>query len=253
MDHAAAGFWRVTRAAMAALVLATVARAEDVHVAVAANFKPAMDALETAFEAQTPHALTVSTGSTGLLYAQILQGAPFDVLLAADQARPAALEAQGLALPGSRRTYAIGRLVLWDPQGDPVGPERLAQGAYRRLAVANPALAPYGAAALETLTALGVEEATRARRVEGVSVGQTFTFVHTGAADLGFVALAQVLARPQHARGGWWEPEALHTPIRQDAVALIRASGSAGADAFMTFLASEDAGAMIETFGYARP
>ncbi len=248
------GLWRAFAAAVTLQALGWAAvQADDVRVAVAANFKPAMDALETAFEAQAPHDLRVTAGATGLLYAQIVQGAPFDVFLAADQARPARLEENGLGVAGSRVTYALGRLIVWDPLGGEVTPERLRSGGDRRLAIAKPALAPYGAAALETLTALGLDEATRARRVEGVSVGQSFAFVHAGAAELGFVALSQVLALPEEARGRWWEPEDLHGPITQDAIILKRADGVEAVEAFMAFLTSDPAGALIERFGYARP
>ncbi|MCG8441517.1 MAG: molybdate ABC transporter substrate-binding protein, partial [Caulobacterales bacterium] len=218
------------------------------------NFKTAAEALEAAFEARSDHRIALTSGSTGKLYAQIVNGAPFDVFLAADQERPRLLEEDGRAVAGSRVTYAVGRLVLWDPSGSAAGPERLARGAYRRLAIAQPDLAPYGAAAQQTLAALGLDAPTRPKRVFGESIGQAFAFVHTGNAELGFVALSQVLSLSPSRRGRWWEPPAdLHNPIRQDGVLLARASENPAAQAFLAFLSGEAAAAVITGAGYALP
>ena len=224
--------------------------AATAHVAVASNFKPAMDALESDFERRTGHEIIVSAGATGKIHAQIVNGAPFDVFLAADQARPRRLEEDGVAVPGSRFTYAVGRLVLWAPAGD-ADPERLRRGSYRRLAMANPKLAPYGAAAMETLSAIGLDEGERGRWVFGENIGQAFAFVRTGNADLGFVALSQIMTLPPSQRGARWTPAAdAHAPIRQDAALIARASSNPAALAFVDFLKSDEAGKIIEQFGY---
>lgn len=236
------------------VLLPAAVRAGEVTVAVATNFALPMEALATRFEAETGHELTVVLGSTGKLYAQIRNGAPFDVLLAADQARPQRLERETLAEPGTRFTYALGRLVLWSADPALIGADcrdTLAAGRFRHLAIANPALAPYGAAARDVLEALGVWQEVRPRLVRGESIGQAFQLVATGNAELGFVALAQ-LARPEAASGGsrWDVPAELHAPIRQDAILLSRAVGNPAAEAFLTHLRSATAQALIERFGY---
>lgn len=234
-----------------ALNVATPAAAADIRVAVAANFKSAADALGAAFENRSGHTLTITSGSTGKLYAQIVNGAPFDVFLAADQIRPAKLETDGVALSGSQFTYAIGQLVLWDPAGRAVGPGRLAEGDYRRLAIANPALAPYGAAAHQVITALALGGETDGKLVYGENIGQAFAFVRTKNAELGFVALSQIWSLPAEKRGAHWTPpRALHAPIHQDAVLLTRARDNEAARAFFEFLKSDDALAIIGGFGY---
>lgn len=237
-----------------ALPLTAGHAAETALVAVAANFSDAMAQLEPAFEAESGHALTVTTGSTGKLYAQIVHGAPFDVLLAADRARPAKLEAEGHAVAGSRFTYAVGRLVLWSPDPARVAPGgivALEEGAFRALAIANPDLAPYGQAARETLAALGLEDALRNRIVMGENVGQAFALVATGNAELGFVALSSLRhARTNRAGSRWDVPADLHAPIRQDAVLLVRARENPTARAFLKFLRSDAARATIARLGY---
>lgn len=226
------------------------AAAAEVRVAVAGNFVPAMEALEAAFEAETGHEVTLAAGSTGKLYAQIVHGAPFDVFLAADEDRPARLEAGGMTVPGSRFTYAVGRIVLWAPDGA-ANEERLKAGDFRRLAVANPSLAPYGAAAMQVIGAVGVEEALAPKLVLGEDVGQAFAFVRTGNAELGFVALSQILALPEEERGGWWTPaQALYTPVRQDAALLRRGAENEAATAFLDFLRSAAGRAVLERYGY---
>ncbi|MEM9495146.1 MAG: molybdate ABC transporter substrate-binding protein [Pseudomonadota bacterium] len=244
----------ITFAALFFLLCANAARAgETAHVAVASNFKSAMDALETAFEEQSGHELVVTAGSTGKLYAQIVNGAPFDVLLAADEARPRRLLEGGLVHSDAVFTYATGKLVLWDPAGRAVGPDRLQGGAFRRLALANPDLAPYGAAARDVLPALGVSGLPRRKQVMGENIGQTFAFVKTQNADLGFVALSQILSLPPEKRGAYWAPpDTLYTPIHQDAALLARADGNSAAFDFFEYLKSDDAAAVIRRFGYER-
>jgi len=232
---------------------AVPAGAETVRVAVAANFTRPAELLAEAFEAESGHDVVLTTGSTGLLYAQIVHGAPFDVFLSADHARPARLVAEGRAVTGSARTYAIGRLALWAPQaeaGDPL--ERLRAGRYRRLALANPELAPYGTAARQVLAHLGVEEAAADRLVFGENIAQTHAFLATGNADLGFVALAQ-LAGHQPESHYTVIPAAWHDPVRQDAVLLNRGAGNPAAQAWLDFLASPAAQAILESYGYEAP
>ena len=226
--------------------------AEEALVAVATNFAAVIETLETDFERSSGHRLTVTTGSTGKLYAQIVNGAPFDVLLAADQRRPELLEREGHAVEGLRFTYAIGRLALWSPNdpSQPIGRETLELGSFRKLAIANPDLAPYGAAARETLERLGLLERLRDRIVMGENIGQTYAMVATGNADLGFVALAYVL-NPRGMRGSHWEvPISTYTPIRQDAVLLSRAAKNEAAREFLEFLKRADVRTDIQRFGY---
>lgn len=228
--------------------------ADEALVAVAANFKGVVDTLVPRFEQQSGHELRVSIGSTGQFYSQIVQGAPFDVFLAADQERPARLEREHRAVAGSRFTYAIGRLTLWSPDpgriaGD--GAATLERGDFRRLAIANPELAPYGTAAIAVLESLGLEERLRPKIVMGEDVGQAFGLVATGNVELGFVPLSYVLA-PQNERPGsrWDVPAELYSPIRQDAVLLEHGADNAAARAFLQFLAGDEARAEIERRGY---
>lgn len=228
------------------------ASAGDVTVAVAANAAEAVEAVAAEFERESGHRVTVTVGSTGKLYAQILHGAPFDVFLAADQERPRLLVEQGLGVEGSRRTYAIGRLVLWSPDAAvAVDDAVLKGGAFRRLALANPDLAPYGAAARETLRELGLWESLRPKIVVGENVGQAFAMAASGNAELAFVSLASVLSPRNGHEGSYWEvPEHLHAPIRQDAVLLNRAGDNPAARAFHEFLNSPGALKTIESFGF---
>lgn len=235
------------------LLLARPAAAAEALVAVAANFLEPMQALAARFESETGHSLKLSAGSTGRFYAQIREGAPFDLFLAADQEHPRRLQQEGLAAEPPL-TYAIGRLALWsaDPallQGD--AREVLRRGAFRRLAIAKPALAPYGRAAQETLQALGLWEALRPKLVQGDSVAQAFQFVATGNAELGFVALAQVMSPERPAAGGrWLVPAELHQPIRQDALLLRRGADNPAARAAFAFLRGAEARRRIAAFGY---
>lgn len=231
------------------------AAAEEAVVAVAANFAEVAERLEKEFERQSGHTLTFVAGSTGKLYAQIANGAPFDVFLAADQERPERLEKERLAVAGSRFTYATGRLALWSSEPGRVGGDgaaTLRQGEFRRLAIANPALAPYGAAAKETLEKLGLWERFKERIVMGETIGQAHTLVASGNAELGFVALSSLLSPQSEAKGSRWDvPPGLHAPIHQDAVLLTRAAGNAAARGFLDFLRSEKAKAVIRSYGYS--
>ena len=226
-------------------------------VAVATNFAGAMTALESAFERDGAHRIRVATGSTGALYAQVTQGAPFDLLLAADRARPERLEAAGHAAPGSRRTYAIGRLVLWSADAARVtsdGVRTLHEATYRKLAIANPELAPYGRAARDMLQALELYEGLRKRIVMGENVGQAHALVATGNAELGLVALSQVMRPGPGGPGSRWDvPPDLHTPIRQDAVLLRHGAQNPAAAAFLRFLFGPGARDIIEAHGYRLP
>jgi len=246
---------RVLPLAALALVAAGGARAGEVHAAVATSFAATARALAEPFRAASGHALLVSNGSSGKLYAQIASGAPFEVFLSADAERPRRLEEAGHAVAGTRFAYALGRLVLWS--ADParaVGPEALRAGDFARLAIASPELAPYGAAARATLRRLGLWEALAPRLVRGEDVGQAYQFVATGNAELGFVALAQLAARDDQAGGArWLVPAELHPPIEQHAVLLARGRDDPAARAFLDFLRSPDARARIAAAGYDLP
>ena len=220
-----------------------------VKAAVAANFTAAAREIAAAFEDATGDGALLSFGSTGQLYAQILQGAPFEVFLAADEARPELAEREGLAVPGSRRTYAVGRLVLFSTEaGRIAGPDALRDPGLRRIALANPALAPYGRAALEAARALGIEDIVRDRQVIGTNVSQAHQFVRTGNAELGFLALSQVVRSADGSR--WLVPEHLHAPIRQQAVLLEAGRDNPAAARFLDFLGSAPAREILRRHGY---
>ncbi len=232
---------------------ASGASAGEVSVAVAANFTAPLEAIAAAFTAATGHRVVVCGGSTGMLYAQITQGAPFDVLLAADAATPARIEEDELAVTGTRRTYAVGRLVLWSARPDFVDErgEVLRGDGFTHLAIANPDLAPYGAAAHETLVALGLAERLAPRLVTGQNVAQTFQFISSGSAELGFVARSQVWRDGRLTSGsGWLVPAGFHSPLRQDAVLLRRGEDNPAAVALLKFLQEPAAVAIIAAFGY---
>lgn len=231
------------------VLAATPTPDDQVRAAVAANFTAAAREIAAAFEDATGDGALLSFGSTGQLYAQILQGAPFDVFLAADEARPELAEREGLAVPGSRRTYAVGRLVLFSTEAERVsGPDALRDPGLRRIALANPALAPYGRAALEAATALGVEDVVRDRQVIGTNVSQAHQFVRTGNAELGFLALSQVARSTDGSR--WLVPEQLHAPIRQQAVLLEAGRDNPAAARFLDFLGSATAREILRRHGY---
>jgi molybdate transport system substrate-binding protein len=238
---------------LAALACCT-ARAAEVNVAVAANFAAPMQLIAESFERESGHKAKLAFGSTGKFYAQIKNGAPFDVLLAADDETPARLVQEGAADPASRFTYAIGSLVLWStkPGFVDANGEVLRRGAYRKLALANPKTAPYGRAAIETLATLGLLSAAEPKFVQGENIAQTFQFVSSGNAELGFVALSQVMkdGKVQHG-SAWIVPAAMHQPIRQGAVLLAGARGSAAARALLEHLKGDDARKVMRSFGYA--
>jgi molybdate transport system substrate-binding protein len=242
-------------AGLAALGLAgtTPAAADEAQVAVAANFTAPMKAVIELFEADTGHTVRASYGSTGKLYAQIRNGAPFEALLAADQKRPELLEQEGVGVPGTRFTYAVGTLVLWSAAADAVddGAALLAAGDFNKLAIANPKLAPYGEASLQTMDALGVKDAIEPKLVMGENIAQTYQFVDTGNAAVGFVALSQVMAGGKLTKGsGWVVPADLHEPIRQDAVMLERGRDNPAVVALFEYLKGEQARGVIREFGY---
>jgi molybdate transport system substrate-binding protein len=237
--------------AILCLAWGSLASAERINVAVANNFADTLRVLAEVFAAGTGHEVVISPGSTGKHYAQIRSGAPYDLFLAADVRRPRLLEQEGLAIPGSRFTYAIGQLVLWSAKTGLIDPggQVLDQDDFRYLAIANPRLAPYGLAARETLENLGRWDALQSRLVRGENVSQTFQFVHSGNADLGFVALSQVINWTDERNAGskWLVPPALYTPIEQQVV-LIKDSDAGRA--FMDFLRQNKAREIILNHGY---
>lgn len=237
-------------------VVAFPVSAEEITVAVASNFTAAMNEIVTEFEAASGHEVRVAFGSSGKFYAQITHGAPFQAFFSADRAKAAALESDGLAVPGSRFTYAIGTLALWSRKPDVVDDEAsvLKQGRFNKLALANPRLAPYGAAAVEVLQNLDLVQQTRSRWVQGENVAQTWQFVSTGNADLGFVALSQIMSRREIGTGSAWVvPKHLYSPIRQDAVLLRDGENSAATRALLRFVRDGKGAAIIAANGYHTP
>jgi molybdate transport system substrate-binding protein len=236
------------------VLLALPAAADEVRVAVASNFTAPMEKIAAAFARDTGHRAVISSGATGKFYAQIRNGAPFEVLLSADDTTPAKLEQEGLAVAGSRFTYAIGRLALWSPQPGYVDPqgEILKKGGFRHLAVANPKLAPYGRAAQEVLEKKSLWQPLQPRVVQGENIAQTWQFVASGNAELGFVALSQLKTEGGDRPGSLWiVPAALHAPIRQDAVLL--AKDKPAAEQLMKYLKTDQAAAIIRRYGYELP
>ena len=237
----------------AALALSAAAQAEVVQIAVAANFTAPARALAEIFARTTGHEAKLSFGATGAFYTQIKNGAPFDILLAADDERPIRLEKEGDTVPGSRFTYAIGQLVLWSAKPGLVDGEGavLKGGNFNKIAIANPKLAPYGAAAVETMDKLGLAAALTPKLVPGESIGQTYNFIATGNAELGFVALAQVLDGGKLKSGSMWVvPAKYHAPIIQDAVILKRAAANPAAKAWMALMRSPNTQDFIRSYGY---
>ena len=238
---------------LATMLLSAALHAATVQVAVAANFTAPMQKIAEVFEKDTGHRAVLSFGSTGRFYAQIKSGAPFQMLLAADDQTPARLESEGLAASGTRFTYAVGRLVLWSAQPKLVDNrgEVLGTGSFNRIAIADPRLAPYGAAAVEAMRRLGVLQRLQPRVVQGENIAQTFQFVATGNAALGFVALSQVMEGGRIAQGSAWVvPAALHTQIRQDAVVLANGKDNPAAAALAAYLKSQPARAILRAYGY---
>ncbi len=235
------------------LLCSASASADEVRVAVAANFAAPMQKIAADFEKDTGHQAVLSFGATGQFYAQIRNGAPFDVLLAADEETPMRLEKDGAAMAGSRFTYAIGKLVLWSPSPGLVDARGavLEKAGFGHLAIANPRLAPYGAAAMETLTKMNLADKLQSKIVEGENIGQTFQFVATKNAALGFVALSQVTKDGKLESGSAWVvPGKLYTPIRQDAAILSRGRNNPAALALAKYLRGAKAGAIIRSYGY---
>jgi molybdate transport system substrate-binding protein len=232
---------------------ATSLRAEQALVAVAANFSAPMQQIALAFQKDTGHQLRLSFGATGGIYAQIKNGGPFDVFLSADQLTPQKIEAEGLGVPQTRFTYATGQLVLWSKQDGLVDDKGqvLRSKNIQRIALANPKLAPYGAAALEAMTQLGLLDELKPKLVQGDNIAQTYQFVSTQNAQLGFVALSQVFADGKITSGsGWVLPSSLYKPILQDAILLKNGKDNSAAKALMLYIKGDKAKEMIKRFGY---
>jgi molybdate transport system substrate-binding protein len=237
----------------AGLAASTLAQAAEVSVAVAANFTGPMEKIAPAFEKATGHKALVAYGTVGKFYAQIRNGAPFEVLVSSDDETPIRLEKDGLALPTSRFTYAIGKLVLWSTQPGLVDGqgEVLQKGNFRYLSIANPKVAVYGAAAVEAMKQLGVDAALQPKLVFGENITQAYQFAATGNADLGFVALSQIYKDGQFAPGSrWMVPSNLYPQIRQDAVLLQRGKNNPAATALLEYLKTDAAKAVIRSHGY---
>ncbi len=235
-------------------ILSATASAKEVGVAVAANFQSTLNAIIPEFERATGHTVLISSGSSGKFFAQIQHGAPFDVFFSADVTRPKLLEEARLAVPGSRFTYATGRLTLWSSNPNMLkndGPTVLSNGQYTHLAIANPKTAPYGAAAIQTLKNLGIWNHVKNRIVQGENIAQTFHFVFSENAQLGFVARALVIDPKIKGVGSRWDvPTNLHEPIRQQAVLLLRGQENEAAKTFLDYIQGQRARAIIKKFGY---
>ncbi|TQF34132.1 molybdate ABC transporter substrate-binding protein [Bradyrhizobium sp. UNPA324] len=239
-----------TIATAAGLLLAFAeAQAAQTNVAVAANFTDAAKEIAALFKQKTGHEAVLSFGASGQFYTQITQGAPFQVFLSADDSRPRKLVEDGLAVADSRFTYAIGKLVLWSKSSGAVtGEETLKAASFAKLSICNPAAAPYGLAAVETMKSLKLYDALKPKLVEGATITQAYQFVETGNAEVGFVALSQLTGSDVGSR--WVVPQALYSPIRQDAVLLKTGAGNEAAGAFIGFLRGPEARAIIEKYGY---
>ena len=231
-------------------------QAAEVQVAVAANFTAPMQKIAAEFEKDTGHKALLAFGATGKFYAQIKNGAPFQVFLAADDQTPAKLETEGDTVPGSRFTYAIGTLVLWSAKPGYVDEQGavLKKGQFKHLAIANPKTATYGTAAVAVLTKLGLLETIQPKLVTGENISQTYQFIMTGNAELGFVALSQVMLDDKLTGGSAWiVPTHLHEPIRQDAVILVKGKDQPAAKALIDYLKGKKATTIIQSYGYALP
>ncbi len=235
---------------------ATSLRAEEAMVAVAANFSAPMQQIAALFQKETGHQIKLSFGASGGIYAQIKNGAPFDLFLSADQLTPQKLEAEGLGVPNSRFTYATGQLVLWSKQEGLVDAKghALQNKSIQRIALANPKLAPYGAAAMETMTNLGLLKELQSKLVQGDNIAQTYQFVSTQNAQIGFVALSQVFANGKITSGSAWiVPGNLHQPIQQDVILLRKGQDNKAATALLLYLKGEQAKKIMKSFGYLSP
>lgn len=241
--------------ATALLLLTGMVQADEISVAVAANFTEPMKKITAEFEKTSGHKVALSFGSTGKFYAQVKAGAPFEVLLAADDETPIKLEQEGLAVKDSHFTYAIGKLVLWSAQEGVVdnnGDLLKKRGSFEHIALANPKLAPYGAAGVQTLQALGIYDSLAPKIVQGENIAQTYQFIVTGNALLGFVALSQVMGEDGKVKSGsaWIVPEKYYTPLRQDAVLLEKGKDKAAAGELLKFLKAPYATRIIQAYGY---
>jgi molybdate transport system substrate-binding protein len=244
---------RVFQLLITLVIFFSAAHGAEVTVAVAANFAAPMQKIAPLFEKDTGHKAVVSLGSTGGFYAQIKNGGPFHVLLSADDETPLKLEKENLAVSGTRFTYAKGKLVLWSKQAGFVDDKGdvLRSGQFKRLAIANPKLAPYGAAALETLHKLELVQGLQTKFVQGENIAQAFQFVNTENAQLGFVALSQVYADGKLSSGSAWiVPSHFHKPIQQDAVLLMAGKNNIAATALLAYLRTDKAKAIIRSHGY---
>ena len=243
---------RLAATAAAVLILAAPALdawGAETRVAVAANFTDAAREIGAAWEKQTANKVVFSFGATGQLYAQISQGAPFDIFLSADQATAKRAGTEGLAVAASEFTYAVGKLVLYSRNKDLIkGEQVLKDGRFAKIAIADPAAAPYGMAAIETMKALGVYDRLRPKIVQGTSITQAYQFIDTGNAELGFVALSQTIAGNDGSR--WVVDERLYSPIRQDAILLKSGEANAAARGFIVFLKGPDANRIKAKYGY---
>jgi molybdate transport system substrate-binding protein len=238
------------------MLLASCASAGEIRVAVAANFAGPMRSIAAEFEKDTGHKAQLSTGATGAFYAQISNGAPFEVFLSADDETPQKLEKEGKAVAGTRFTYAIGRLALWSTKPDLVdnAGNVLKTGNFNHLAMASPKLAPYGIAAAQTLSRMGVLKTLGSKVVLGENIAQTFQFISTGNAELGFVALSQIQENGKMKPGSAWiVPESMHEALRQDAQLLSKGKDSAAAAELLAYLKSDKAKKIIESYGYQLP
>ena len=244
---------------LSAAVASVTVKAEEVTVAVAANFTAPMQKIAQAFEQDTGHKVLLSFGATGKFYAQIKNGAPFAVLLSADDETPARLEKEGVAIAGTRFTYAVGRLALWsknpslvDDNGQVLLSNNTDKNNFKKLAIADPKLAPYGAAAIEVIERMGVIDKVRSKLVQGDSISQAFQFVMTENAELGFVALSQISIDGRIAQGSAWVvPQNLYTPLKQDAVLLPFGKHNSAALALMKYMRTERAQTIIRSYGYS--
>lgn len=239
-----------------ALLVSAPVHADTTLVAVAANFAGAADAIAAAFKAETGNEVQITTGSTGKLYAQITEGAPFEILLSADAKTPKKLETDGTAVADSSFTYAVGGLTLWSTDASLIGADpkaSLGSDKIRFLAIANPDLAPYGVAAKEALTALGLWDGVQPKMVLGQNIGQVFAMASTGAADAAFIASSALHGKDAVGGSGWEVPQNLFTPIKQDAVLLVKGKDNPAAVAFLAFLKGDKARAIITSFGYTLP
>ncbi len=244
---------RIALTGLFTLMTLNSAWADDIQVAVAANFTAPIQAIAKDFEKDTGHKLVAAFGATGQFYAQIKNGAPFEVFLAADDTTPAKLESEGATVKGSRFTYAIGTLALWSAKPGYVDAkgEVLKKNEFQHLSIANPKAAPYGLAATQVLDKLQLTEATKAKIVEGQNITQAFQFVSTGNAELGFVALSQIYQDGKVSNGSAWiVPAELHDPIRQDAVILEKGKDNPAAKALVDYLKGPKAAAVIKSYGY---